>query len=222
MMVNCPSCGRWYDDSFPKCTNCGHSSFDDGGEVFYVPPPPPEISAMGGHFPQQHVTPPPASHDINAPNYVPGMGVPVVEPSVPATSAETAWSGQTMPFQSVPVSAGAGVSVPCQPTDKQGVPASISVPSAAAVPVHPPREVTGTVFTASMQTGKKSKAPLIALAAIALILLIGGIAAGIYFASRHDRPFVETDEPVISSSVSASMEASAERRVPSAAAGGTR
>ena len=82
MMICCPNCQRWYDNAFPRCTNCGYSSFGAGGETFNVPPPPPELTAMGGQFQQQYMAPPPNSNDINSPNYVPDMGVPSVNAPV--------------------------------------------------------------------------------------------------------------------------------------------
>lgn len=44
MMINCPTCGYWYDDSFPNCTKCG--SQNGMQQNFYVPPPAPASPEM--------------------------------------------------------------------------------------------------------------------------------------------------------------------------------
>lgn len=182
MMVNCRNCGRWYDDSFPKCTNCGYSEFGAGGETFYVPPPPPELSAMGGqsgqggYAPQQSM--PPLTNDINAPNYVASMGVPAVTQSPQPPYPNQATPG--MPMGNQPVQA----PYPNQVTP--GMP--MGDPSMPSVAVNAP------------STAKKSKAPLITVLVIVGILLIGGIAAGIYFASRGNQPTETTSQTTVESS----------------------
>ena len=154
MMICCPNCQRWYDNAFPRCTNCGYSSFGAGGETFNVPPPPPELTAMGGQFQQQYMAPPPNSNDINSPNYVPDMGVPSVN---------------------APVQQG-------YPVQQQNN-VSMQQPFQAAVPQ------------------SKTKGPLIAAICIIVLLVIGGIAIGIFMSNKPAQPAVPENSTASQSTV---------------------
>ena len=205
MMVNCRNCGRWYDDSFPKCTNCGYSEFGAGGETFYVPPPPPELSAMGGqsrqggYAPQQSM--PLLTNDINAPNYVASMGVPAVIQSPQPPYPNQVTPGMGMPMGSQPVQS----PYPNQVTPGMGMPmGSQPVPSPYPNQATPDMPMGNpsmpSVAVNAPSTAKKSKAPLITVLVIVGILLIGGIAAGIYFASRGNQPTDTTSQTTVESS----------------------
>ena len=168
MMICCPNCQRWYDNAFPRCTNCGYSSFGAGGETFNVPPPPPELTAMGGQFQQQYMAPPPNSNDINSPNYVPDMGVPSVN---------------------APVQQGYPVQQQGYPVQQQGYPVqqqnnvSMQQPFQAAVPQ------------------SKTKGPLIAAICIIVLLVIGGIAIGIFMSNKPAQPAVPENSTASQSTV---------------------
>ncbi len=168
MMICCPNCQRWYDNAFPRCTNCGYSSFGAGGETFNVPPPPPELTAMGGQFQQQYMAPPPNSNDINSPNYVPDMGVPSVN---------------------APVQQGYPVQQQGYPVQQQGYPVqqqnnvSMQQPFQAAVPQ------------------SKTKGPLIAVICIIVLLVIGGIAIGIFMSNKPAQPAVPENSTASQSTV---------------------
>ena len=168
MMICCPNCQRWYDNAFPRCTNCGYSSFGAGGETFNVPPPPPELTAMGGQFQQQYMAPPPNSNDINSPNYVPDMGVPSVN---------------------APVQQGYPVQQQSYPVQQQGYPVqqqnnvSMQQPFQAAVPQ------------------SKTKGPLIAVICIIVLLVIGGIAIGIFMSNKPAQPAVPENSTASQSTV---------------------
>ena len=168
MMICCPNCQRWYDNAFPRCTNCGYSSFGAGGETFNVPPPPPELTAMGGQFQQQYMAPPPNSNDINSPNYVPDMGVPSVN---------------------APVQQGYPVQQQSYPVQQQGYPVqqqnnvSMQQPFQAAVPQ------------------SKTKGPLIAAICIIVLLVIGGIAIGIFMSNKPAQPAVPENSTASQSTV---------------------
>ncbi len=168
MMICCPNCQRWYDNAFPRCTNCGYSSFGAGGETFNVPPPPPELTAMGGQYQQQYMAPPPNSNDINSPNYVPDMGVPSVN---------------------APVQQGYPVQQQGYPVQQQGYPVqqqnnvSMQQPFQAAVPQ------------------SKTKGPLIAAICIIVLLVIGGIAIGIFMSNKPAQPAVPENSTASQSTV---------------------
>ncbi|MBQ3886345.1 MAG: hypothetical protein II735_00035 [Clostridia bacterium] len=168
MMICCPNCQRWYDNAFPRCTNCGYSSFGAGGETFNVPPPPPELTAMGGQYQQQYMAPPPNSNDINSPNYVPDMGVPSVN---------------------APVQQGYPVQQQGYPVQQQGYPVqqqnnvSMQQPFQAAVPQ------------------SKTKGPLIAVICIIVLLVIGGIAIGIFMSNKPAQPAVPENSTASQSTV---------------------
>lgn len=168
MMICCPNCQRWYDNAFPRCTNCGYSSFGAGGETFNVPPPPPELTAMGGQYQQQYMAPPPNSNDINSPNYVPDMGVPSVN---------------------APVQQGYPVQQQSYPVQQQGYPVqqqnnvSMQQPFQAAVPQ------------------SKTKGPLIAVICIIVLLVIGGIAIGIFMSNKPAQPAVPENSTASQSTV---------------------
>ena len=161
MMICCPNCQRWYDNAFPRCTNCGYSSFGAGGETFNVPPPPPELTAMGGQFQQQYMAPPPNSNDINSPNYVPDMGVPSVN---------------------APVQQGYPVQQQGYPVQQQNN-VSMQQPFQAAVPQ------------------SKTKGPLIAAICIIVLLVIGGIAIGIFMSNKPAQPAVPENSTASQSAV---------------------
>ena len=161
MMICCPNCQRWYDNAFPRCTNCGYSSFGAGGETFNVPPPPPELTAMGGQFQQQYMAPPPNSNDINSPNYVPDMGVPSVN---------------------APVQQGYPVQQQGYPVQQQNN-VSMQQPFQAAVPQ------------------SKTKGPLIAVICIIVLLVIGGIAIGIFMSNKPAQPAVPENSTASQSTV---------------------
>ena len=161
MMICCPNCQRWYDNAFPRCTNCGYSSFGAGGETFNVPPPPPELTAMGGQFQQQYMAPPPNSNDINSPNYVPDMGVPSVN---------------------APVQQGYPVQQQGYPVQQQNN-VSMQQPFQAAVPQ------------------SKTKGPLIAAICIIVLLVIGGIAIGIFMSNKPAQPAVPENSTASQSTV---------------------
>ena len=175
MMICCPNCQRWYDNAFPRCTNCGYSSFGAGGETFNVPPPPPELTAMGGQFQQQYMAPPPNSNDINSPNYVPDMGVPSVNAPVQ--------QGYPVQQQSYPVQQQS------YPVQQQGYPVqqqnnvSMQQPFQAAVPQ------------------SKTKGPLIAVICIIVLLVIGGIAIGIFMSNKPAQPAVPENSTASQSTV---------------------
>ncbi len=175
MMICCPNCQRWYDNAFPRCTNCGYSSFGAGGETFNVPPPPPELTAMGGQFQQQYMAPPPNSNDINSPNYVPDMGVPSVNAPVQ--------QGYPVQQQSYPVQQQS------YPVQQQGYPVqqqnnvSMQQPFQAAVPQ------------------SKTKGPLIAAICIIVLLVIGGIAIGIFMSNKPAQPAVPENSTASQSTV---------------------
>lgn len=168
MMICCPNCQRWYDNAFPRCTNCGYSSFGAGGETFNVPPPPPELTAMGGQYQQQYMAPPPNSNDINSPNYVPDMGVPSVN---------------------APVQQGYPVQQQGYPVQQQGYPVqqqnnvSMQQPFQAAVPQ------------------SKTKGLLIAVICIIVLLVIGGIAIGIFMSNKPAQPAVPENSTASQSTV---------------------
>ena len=168
MMICCPNCQRWYDNAFPRCTNCGYSSFGAGGETFNVPPPPPELTAMGGQYQQQYMAPPPNSNDINSPNYVPDMGVPSVN---------------------APVQQGYPVQQQGYPVQQQGYPVqqqnnvSMQQPFQAAVPQ------------------STTKGPLIAVICIIVLLVIGGIAIGIFMSNKPAQPAVPENSTASQSTV---------------------
>ena len=168
MMICCPNCQRWYDNAFPRCTNCGYSSFGAGGETFNVPPPPPELTAMGGQYQQQYMAPPPNSNDINSPNYVPDMGVPSVN---------------------APVQQGYPVQQQGYHVQQQGYPVqqqnnvSMQQPFQAAVPQ------------------SKTKGPLIAAICIIVLLVIGGIAIGIFMSNKPAQPAVPENSTASQSTV---------------------
>ena len=175
MMICCPNCQRWYDNAFPRCTNCGYSSFGAGGETFNVPPPPPELTAMGGQYQQQYMAPPPNSNDINSPNYVPDMGVPSVNAPVQ--------QGYPVQQQSYPVQQQS------YPVQQQGYPVqqqnnvSMQQPFQAAVPQ------------------SKTKGPLIAVICIIVLLVIGGIAIGIFMSNKPAQPAVPENSTASQSTV---------------------
>ena len=175
MMICCPNCQRWYDNAFPRCTNCGYSSFGAGGETFNVPPPPPELTAMGGQYQQQYMAPPPNSNDINSPNYVPDMGVPSVNAPVQ--------QGYPVQQQSYPVQQQS------YPVQQQGYPVqqqnnvSMQQPFQAAVPQ------------------SKTKGPLIAAICIIVLLVIGGIAIGIFMSNKPAQPAVPENSTASQSTV---------------------
>ena len=175
MMICCPNCQRWYDNAFPRCTNCGYSSFGAGGETFNVPPPPPELTAMGGQYQQQYMAPPPNSNDINSPNYVPDMGVPSVNAPVQ--------QGYPVQQQSYPVQQQG------YPVQQQGYPVqqqnnvSMQQPFQAAVPQ------------------SKTKGPLIAVICIIVLLVIGGIAIGIFMSNKPAQPAVPENSTASQSTV---------------------
>ena len=182
MMICCPNCQRWYDNAFPRCTNCGYSSFGAGGETFNVPPPPPELTAMGGQFQQQYMAPPPNSNDINSPNYVPDMGVPSVNAPVQ--------QGYPVQQQSYPVQQqGYPVQQQGYPVQQQGYPVqqqnnvSMQQPFQAAVPQ------------------SKTKGPLIAVICIIVLLVIGGIAIGIFMSNKPAQPAVPENSTASQSTV---------------------
>ncbi|MEE3403495.1 MAG: hypothetical protein VZR73_05380 [Acutalibacteraceae bacterium] len=182
MMICCPNCQRWYDNAFPRCTNCGYSSFGAGGETFNVPPPPPELTAMGGQFQQQYMAPPPNSNDINSPNYVPDMGVPSVNAPVQ--------QGYPVQQQGYPVQQqGYPVQQQGYPVQQQGYPVqqqnnvSMQQPFQAAVPQ------------------SKTKGPLIAVICIIVLLVIGGIAIGIFMSNKPAQPAVPENSTASQSTV---------------------
>ena len=182
MMICCPNCQRWYDNAFPRCTNCGYSSFGAGGETFNVPPPPPELTAMGGQYQQQYMAPPPNSNDINSPNYVPDMGVPSVNAPVQ--------QGYPVQQQSYPVQQqGYPVQQQGYPVQQQGYPVqqqnnvSMQQPFQAAVPQ------------------SKTKGSLIAAICIIVLLVIGGIAIGIFMSNKPAQPAVPENSTASQSTV---------------------
>lgn len=182
MMICCPNCQRWYDNAFPRCTNCGYSSFGAGGETFNVPPPPPELTAMGGQFQQQYMAPPPNSNDINSPNYVPDMGVPSVNAPVQ--------QGYPVQQQGYPVQQqGYPVQQQGYPVQQQSYPVqqqnnvSMQQPFQAAVPQ------------------SKTKGPLIAVICIIVLLVIGGIAIGIFMSNKPAQPAVPENSTASQSTV---------------------
>ena len=189
MMICCPNCQRWYDNAFPRCTNCGYSSFGAGGETFNVPPPPPELTAMGGQFQQQYMAPPPNSNDINSPNYVPDMGVPSVNAPV-QQGYPVQQQGYPVQQQGYPVQQ---QSYPVQqqsyPVQQQGYPVqqqnnvSMQQPFQAAVPQ------------------SKTKGPLIAVICIIVLLVIGGIAIGIFMSNKPAQPAVPKNSTASQSTV---------------------
>ena len=189
MMICCPNCQRWYDNAFPRCTNCGYSSFGAGGETFNVPPPPPELTAMGGQFQQQYMAPPPNSNDINSPNYVPDMGVPSVNAPV-QQGYPVQQQGYPVQQQGYPVQQ---QSYPVQqqsyPVQQQGYPVqqqnnvSMQQPFQAAVPQ------------------SKTKGPLIAVICIIVLLVIGGIAIGIFMSNKPAQPAVPENSTASQSTV---------------------
>ena len=182
MMICCPNCQRWYDNAFPRCTNCGYSSFGAGGETFNVPPPPPELTAMGGQYQQQYMAPPPNSNDINSPNYVPDMGVPSVNAPV-QQGYPVQQQGYPVQQQSYPVQQQS------YPVQQQGYPVqqqnnvSMQQPFQAAVPQ------------------SKTKGPLIAVICIIVLLVIGGIAIGIFMSNKPAQPQVSENVPSHNSTV---------------------
>ncbi len=182
MMICCPNCQRWYDNAFPRCTNCGYSSFGAGGETFNVPPPPPELTAMGGQFQQQYMAPPPNSNDINSPNYVPDMGVPSVNAPV-QQGYPVQQQGYPVQQQSYPVQQQS------YPVQQQGYPVqqqnnvSMQQPFQAAVPQ------------------SKTKGPLIAAICIIVLLVIGGIAIGIFMSNKPAQPAVPENSTASQSTV---------------------
>ena len=182
MMICCPNCQRWYDNAFPRCTNCGYSSFGAGGETFNVPPPPPELTAMGGQYQQQYMAPPPNSNDINSPNYVPDMGVPSVDAPV-QQGYPVQQQGYPVQQQSYPVQQQS------YPVQQQGYPVqqqnnvSMQQPFQAAVPQ------------------SKTKGPLIAAICIIVLLVIGGIAIGIFMSNKPAQPAVPENSTASQSTV---------------------
>ncbi len=189
MMICCPNCQRWYDNAFPRCTNCGYSSFGAGGETFNVPPPPPELTAMGGQFQQQYMAPPPNSNDINSPNYVPDMGVPSVNAPVqqgyPVQQQSYPVQQQGYPVQQQ----GYPIQQQSYPVQQQGYPVqqqnnvSMQQPFQAAVPQ------------------SKTKGPLIAAICIIVLLVIGGIAIGIFMSNKPAQPAVPENSTASQSTV---------------------
>ena len=182
MMICCPNCQRWYDNAFPRCTNCGYSSFGAGGETFNVPPPPPELTAMGGQYQQQYMAPPPNSNDINSPNYVPDMGVPSVNAPV-QQGYPVQQQGYPVQQQSYPVQQQS------YPVQQQGYPVqqqnnvSMQQPFQAAVPQ------------------SKTKGSLIAAICIIVLLVIGGIAIGIFMSNKPAQPAVPENSTASQSTV---------------------
>ena len=189
MMICCPNCQRWYDNAFPRCTNCGYSSFGAGGETFNVPPPPPELTAMGGQFQQQYMAPPPNSNDINSPNYVPDMGVPSVNAPVQ--------QGYPVQQQSYPVQQqGYPVQQQSYPVQQQSYPVQQQ-----GYPVQQQNNVSMQQPFQAAVPQSKTKGPLIAAICIIVLLVIGGIAIGIFMSNKPAQPAVPENSTASQSTV---------------------
>ena len=196
MMICCPNCQRWYDNAFPRCTNCGYSSFGAGGETFNVPPPPPELTAMGGQFQQQYMAPPPNSNDINSPNYVPDMGVPSVNAPV-QQGYPVQQQGYPVQQQGYPVQQqGYPVQQQSYPVQQQSYPVQQQ-----GYPVQQQNNVSMQQPFQAAVPQSKTKGPLIAVICIIVLLVIGGIAIGIFMSNKPAQPAVPENSTASQSTV---------------------
>lgn len=196
MMICCPNCQRWYDNAFPRCTNCGYSSFGAGGETFNVPPPPPELTAMGGQYQQQYMAPPPNSNDINSPNYVPDMGVPSVNAPV-QQGYPVQQQGYPVQQQGYPVQQqGYPVQQQSYPVQQQSYPVQQQ-----GYPVQQQNNVSMQQPFQAAVPQSKTKGPLIAAICIIVLLVIGGIAIGIFMSNKPAQPAVPENSTASQSTV---------------------
>ena len=137
---------------------------------------------MGGQYQQQYMAPPPNSNDINSPNYVPDMGVPSVNAPV-QQGYPVQQQGYPVQQQSYPVQQQS------YPVQQQGYPVqqqnnvSMQQPFQAAVPQ------------------SKTKGPLIAAICIIVLLVIGGIAIGIFMSNKPAQPAVPENSTASQSTV---------------------